>query len=100
MPNSVLEAMATGLPVLATTHGGIPEAVEHGVNGWLVPEGDHTALGQALIAHAADPGRLAAMGEAASKSVTENFELRTQVRKLEGYYQEAIEEAWISPVAS
>ncbi len=100
VPNSVLEAMATGLPVFATTHGGIPEAVEHGVNGWLVPEGDHAVLGQALIDLAADPNRLTAMGEAASKFVTENFDLPAQVRKLEGYYQEAIEEAWISPVAS
>ena len=99
VPNSVLEAMATGLPVFATTHGGIPEAVEHGVNGWLVPEGDHDALGRALIDLAADPTRLTTMGEAASKSVTQNFDLRAQVRKLEGYYQEAIEEAWISPVA-
>src|SRR6266496_3738285 len=38
VPNSVLEAMATGLPVAATRHGGIPEAVDHGRTGWLVPE--------------------------------------------------------------
>ncbi len=99
VPNSVLEAMAMGLPVFATTHGGIPEAVAHGVNGWLVPEGDHAALGQAMTDLAANPDRLTAMGEAAAKSVAENFDLRAQVRKLENYYQEAIEEAWISPVA-
>ncbi len=100
VPNSVLEAMATGLPVFATTHGGIPEAIEHGVSGWLVPEGDHAALGQAMVELAADPARLDAMGAAAAKSVAENFDLPTQVRKLEGYYQEAIEEAWISPMAA
>ena len=38
IPNSMLEAMATGLPVFATEHGGIPEAIENGVSGVLVPE--------------------------------------------------------------
>src|SRR5205814_10160010 len=40
VPNSMLEAMATGLPVFATRHAGIPEAIEHGVSGVLVAEGD------------------------------------------------------------
>ena len=44
IPNSMLEAMATGLPVFATKHGGIPEAIENGVSGILVPERDHEAL--------------------------------------------------------
>src|SRR3989442_1537513 len=49
IPNSMLEAMATGLPVFATDHGGIPEAIENGVSGILVPERDHEALSQALL---------------------------------------------------
>ena len=49
IPNSMLEAMATGLPVLATNHGGIPEAIENGVSGILVPERDYEALSQALL---------------------------------------------------
>ena len=90
VPNSLLEAMATGLPVFATTHGGIPEAVAHGVSGWLVPEGDGEALGRALVEWAEAPERLAAMGEAAARSVAENFELHAQARKLEDCYFEAL----------
>ena len=93
IPNSLLEAMSTGLPVFATTHGGIPEAVEHGASGWLVAEGDHAALGEALVEFAADPARLEAMGRAGARSVEENFSLVVQARKLEEYYQEAMEKA-------
>ena len=49
VPNSMLEAMASGLPVFATRHGGIPEAVENKVSGILVNERDHRALADALI---------------------------------------------------
>ena len=99
IPNSLLEAMATGAPVFATTHGGIPEAIDHGVSGWLVAEGDHAALGQALVELAANPARLSEIAGAASKAVSENFALNTQARKLEDYYQEAMEEAWLGPEA-
>ena len=46
----MLEAMATGLPVIATRHGGIPEAVEDGKSGFLVDEDDWEALGDRMIA--------------------------------------------------
>ena len=95
VPNSLLEAMATGLPVFATEHGGIPEAVENGVNGVLVAEKDHEALGQALLTAVQNPARLDELGRNASKTVTEEFSLNSQTRKLEEYYQEAMEEAWL-----
>ncbi len=97
VPNSLLEAMATGLPVFATTHGGIPEAVVHGVSGWLVPEGDHAALGRALVEMASDPARLTAMGAAAARSVAADFDAAVQARNLEDCYEEAMEGSPFAP---
>ena len=90
VPNAMLEAMASGLPVLATKHGGIPEAVEDGVSGLLVAERDHTALSGAMLALARDPACFAAMSAAARARVTAEFDLAAQARVLEGCYREAI----------
>src|SRR4029079_18295729 len=49
VPNSMLEAMASGLPVFATEHAGIPDAIKHGVSGVLVPERDDQELAWALL---------------------------------------------------
>ena len=86
----MLEAMAAGLPVLATTHGGIPEAVEHGVSGMLVAERDDDALAEAMLTLARDPARCVALGAAARKRVTVQFDLDAQTRILEAHYREAI----------
>ena len=73
IPNSMLEAMATGLPVFATEHGGIPEAIENGVNGVLVPERDDEALARALLKAAQDPGFLSRIGHAGGRSGAKKF---------------------------
>ena len=62
MPQVVIEAIACGLPVVATRVGAIPEMVTDGVNGYLVPAKDSRALGAALAALVAQPGRRHAMG--------------------------------------
>jgi colanic acid/amylovoran biosynthesis glycosyltransferase len=89
VPNSMLEAMATGLPVLATTHGGIPEAVTHERTGLLVPERDADALFRAMCQITDETDRLYILGQAASRAVLEEFEQAKQIEKLEGYYDEA-----------
>lgn len=89
VPNSLLEAMAVGLPVLATRHGGIPEAVEHGVSGFLVAEKDHVSLANAALAMLNDPVHYAAMSSAAIASVRDNFERHAQTEILEACYDEA-----------
>lgn len=90
VPNAMLEAMATGLPVVATNHGGIPEAVQHGISGLLTPECDAPALAQSLLTLARDPARYAAMSAAAAARVSSEFALTAQTRTLEGLYREAL----------
>jgi len=85
----MLEAMATGLPVLATTHGGIPEAVTHERSGLLVGERDAEALFRAMRRIAADPELFLSLGKAAALAVREEFEAGKQIEKLESYYDEA-----------
>ncbi len=90
VPNSILEAMATGLPVAATQHGGIPEAVEHGRTGWLVPEEDHVALANAMQEIAVSPRVLTEIGLRAREAVADRFEQEAQIDQLESFYEEAI----------
>ncbi len=91
VPNAMLEAMASGLPVAATLHGGIPEAVENHAGGLLTPENDWEALRDSLLLLAAHPDRTVAMGRAASESVRAKFEQRAAISALEGFYTELID---------
>jgi glycosyltransferase involved in cell wall biosynthesis len=86
----MLEAMASGLPVVATMHGGIPEAVTDGTSGLLVPERDHFRLAKALIALVENPARWLEMGKTASRTVAAEFGQARQIEALESAYFEAI----------
>ena len=77
--------------MVATLHGGIPEAVDDGVSGFLVAERDPAALAAALLELTADPARYVAMGTAAAQAVTERFEQGRQIEVLERCYTEALE---------
>jgi colanic acid/amylovoran biosynthesis glycosyltransferase len=90
VPNSILEAMASGLPVFATSHGGIPEAIRHGESGVLVPERDADALARELLDAAKHPEALTRIAENGARVVAENFERNAQTRQLEDCYFEAL----------
>lgn len=91
IPNSMLEAMASGLPVFATQHGGIPEAIENGVSGVLVPERDHQKLAAALLDTVQDPRFLSRIARNGAEIVRKNFDLRAQAQRLEEIYLRMIQ---------
>ena len=78
-PVSMLEAMACGLPVVASRVGGIPEVVDDGVQGLLVPVGDVEALAQAMARYALDADLRARHGRAARTRVEERFSMRAML---------------------
>jgi colanic acid/amylovoran biosynthesis glycosyltransferase len=86
----LLEAGAAGKPVVGTDHGGIPEAVEDGSNGFLVPERDAAALADRLLAMLSDPQLCERFGKAGREMVVERFNLRRQTEKLESLYRTLI----------
>ena len=90
LPLSILEAMAHGLPIVASNVGGVPEIIQHDINGLLVPAGDHVALAAAIRRVAADPVLRRRLGNAARERANTTFSLSTMVRKYDQVYDEAL----------
>jgi glycosyltransferase involved in cell wall biosynthesis len=89
-PLVTLEAMAAGVPVVASTVGGIPEQIWHDREGLLVPPGDAAALSEAVVSLLRDPARARRLGEAGRRRVSSEFSYATMLRQTERVYSEAL----------
>ena len=91
--NSVVEAMAAGVPVVATRVGGNPEAIEDGQSGIIVPARDAEALARPIARLLEDPALASRMGEAARRRVAERFSMESMINATERVYRSLAEEA-------
>ena len=87
LPVALMDALALGLPVVATRVGGIPEAVTDGVEGILVPVDDHVRLAAGYVELAADPERRATMGAAARRR-SDDFDVARSTARIEAIYRD------------
>ena len=88
LPVALLEAMAAGLPSVASSVGGVPEVVENGRTGWLVPPEDGNALASRLTELLLDPALRRAMGVAAHARAAEQFSPERMTAKFAALYDE------------
>jgi glycosyltransferase involved in cell wall biosynthesis len=89
-PLSVLEALALGVPVVGTDIGGIPELLEDGVTGRVVPIDDPRALASGLEDVLASPDRAMEMGRAGREHVARHYSPAAHLERLSGAYEEAV----------
>ena len=85
--NTILEAMASGLPVIATDVGGNPELIDAGQSGELVPVGNVEAMAQRIVEYARDQERARRAGQAGRAAVEQQFSLAAMVQKYQGLYE-------------
>lgn len=87
----VLEAQACGLPVIASAVGGVPEIIESGANGVLVPPGDPARLAEAVLWLMKSPGQARRLAEKGRQGVS-RFDLALTLREIQGVYEEVVRE--------
>lgn len=90
VPVSLMEAMASGMPVLSTLHSGIPELVENDVSGYLVPEKDINALAEKIVYLAEQPELWSKLGQAGRAKVEQDYNKKHQNARLIEIYRKLI----------
>jgi glycosyltransferase involved in cell wall biosynthesis len=91
VPMCILEAHSQGVPVVATRVGGIPDVVEHGVQGWLVPPHEPAALAQALLHLLQEPELRAELARNAQAATQARYAVGVVVQQVEAIYREVLE---------
>jgi glycosyltransferase involved in cell wall biosynthesis len=90
MPLAVLEAWATGIPVVATRVGGLPELIEEGRTGMLIDPDDESGLSEALDALILDRGRARQLAEAGCQQVRSRFDSRVMASSYNRHYADLL----------
>jgi glycosyltransferase involved in cell wall biosynthesis len=92
LPNTVLEAMACGVPVVGTNVGGIPDMVRDGVNGLTVPPSDPSSLAAAIVRILTDDSMRCSMSRSARQIATNEYSLELQARRYSALYEAVVAE--------
>ena len=88
---TLIEAMAAGKPIVATRAGAVPEILQHGVNGWLVPPDQPAALAEGISRLLSDPVHARDLGRQARARVHEQFTIEHMVESVEAVYRETLQ---------
>jgi glycosyltransferase involved in cell wall biosynthesis len=86
-----LEGMASGTPIVAAVSGGIPELIEHGKNGWLLPRRDEKTLAAAILELSRRPFLRARLAEQGKQHVTAHFSAKQYINKVQACYQAQVD---------
>jgi len=87
-PNALMEAMAAGVPAVATAVDGVPEIVTHGVSGWLVPPNEPVALAEAVLGVLRDTQEAETVGRCGREVMLKQFDTATMISRYEAQFLE------------
>jgi glycosyltransferase involved in cell wall biosynthesis len=99
-PNTIIEAMAAGRPVVATKVGGVPDAVADGITGFLVAAGDHHAIARALLSIHREPSLATSMGELGRSIAKDRFHETPVLARLAALYEGIHHSMWNRRITS
>lgn len=90
MTTAALQALATGMPVIATRHSGFPDLVQDGESGFLVAEGDYEALAEKILYMIDHPELWPSFGRAGRRHIEEKFNSATLINKQIEIYKDLL----------